>query len=269
MHGALPVVSSSSLCGTLKSLEVSTYTMLALAMKAKIPFPETAITAINLTTLCTLHPNETVLIDHMGQEATSGADWEWWLVGRRQVLGLRVQAKRIYKSSHAYDRLGESNKNGRQVDLLIKEASASRTYPIYCFYNTALKPSDLSRWNCGTYSPSATSMGCAIAGATAIRSMIDQKKKKVADILPHCLPWSCLVCCPRGRGLIERASMVLSALGSDEGTRMELPTRDRDDLPVYVRQALNSNMLPRVGFDHDIPSSLSHVLVTLDTSEDQ
>ncbi len=258
---SLPSRSSTSLCATMRNLELSTYALMDQAARCKLQFPETALTAVNLTTIQTLNPLESIVIEQGRKEAVTGADWEWWLIGRTSVLGIRVQAKRLYLKSRRFEQLKESNRHGRQVDLLIKEALAARTYPLYCFYSTRLKSTDLKQWNCGTYSQSVQSMGCAIGDARAIRREINSGNLKVPDILQHCRPWSCLTCCPQASGLVQRASAVLADLGRGTGEDFLVPERDRGDIPDYVRLALTRDIRP------SIPDNLSHVLVTIEPQE--
>ena len=70
------------------------------------------------------------------QESKIGADWEWYIVGRRRTLRLRVQAKRLQRNGVLKIRHEVTRSRRQQRDLLIEAAQANRMRPMYCIYCT-------------------------------------------------------------------------------------------------------------------------------------
>jgi hypothetical protein len=129
---------------------------------------------------------------------TTGADWEWWFIGQGRGFGMRVQAKKLSTGTQKYEELGRlaGKKSGtRQVDLLIGDAQKFNLYATYCFYNFWDSKVALPAWRCGSFAPDQRMLGCAIADAVAIESLIAKGLNDLRSVAKHCLPWSCLVCC--------------------------------------------------------------------------
>lgn len=76
------------------------------------------------------------------EEATNGADWEWWVLVNdyRGFCGYRflVQAKKLKQAHDNYPLIAYGNKNGLQIDLLIDSAKHRNAMPIYIYYSTAV-----------------------------------------------------------------------------------------------------------------------------------
>lgn len=64
----------------------------------------------------------------------SGADWDWWLLGRNSHFKFRVQAKRLRLGEDHYVGLAQSNRRGLQIEMLINSARQRGFFPIYAFY---------------------------------------------------------------------------------------------------------------------------------------
>ena len=70
------------------------------------------------------------------QESKIGADWEWYIVGRKRTLKMLVQAKRVQRNGVLKLRHAVGQSGGQQRDLLIEAAQANRMRPMYCIYCT-------------------------------------------------------------------------------------------------------------------------------------
>lgn len=77
------------------------------------------------------------------KEANNGADWEWWIITSRQgkeynAYRFLVQAKKLLANSRDnYPLLSYGNKNGYQIDLLIKTAKHKNAFPLYLYYSAS------------------------------------------------------------------------------------------------------------------------------------
>ena len=73
------------------------------------------------------------------EEAHNGADWEWWIIVDKpygtRAYRLLVQAKKLRAGGDNYPLVTYSNKNGMQIDLLIKEAKKRNALPLYAYYS--------------------------------------------------------------------------------------------------------------------------------------
>lgn len=76
------------------------------------------------------------------EEASSGADWEWWILTRlgKETVGYRflVQAKKLKAHKDNYAGLCYSNKNGFQIDLLQENAKERGALPVYAMYSSQI-----------------------------------------------------------------------------------------------------------------------------------
>jgi len=79
----------------LDRLSAETWGKIVSADSSRISFGETTITDINLLSLKQLNPDLELHQFNQNQEATSGADWAWW-VGNESSgwIGMHFQAKR-------------------------------------------------------------------------------------------------------------------------------------------------------------------------------
>lgn len=76
------------------------------------------------------------------EEAVSGADWEWWIVTEdyrgTRAYRLLVQAKKTKTNKDNYPIVAYGNKNGLQIDLLIKKAIERGALPLYAYYSSCI-----------------------------------------------------------------------------------------------------------------------------------
>jgi hypothetical protein len=68
----------------------------------------------------------------------TGADWEWWFIGNKKSLRLRVQAKKIEGLKDIYSSLAYVNRHGMQIEKLIEDSKNSNAIPIYALYTAPL-----------------------------------------------------------------------------------------------------------------------------------
>lgn len=73
------------------------------------------------------------------EEAFNGTDWEWWIIANEystmRAYRFLVQAKKLKSKDDNYPLLSYGNRNGLQVDLLIKAAIERRAMPLYAYYS--------------------------------------------------------------------------------------------------------------------------------------
>lgn len=132
------------------------------------------------------------------EERATGADWEWCIGGRGAWFPMRVQAKKLDPRNGLFPNLmrNKGRQRTRQVNALLRSASASGSYPLYCFYTCEVNGEPASSsCRCDSYVPL---MGCVVADAHAVRAMILRKENTLADVVQIAHPWHCLVCCDHG-----------------------------------------------------------------------
>lgn len=131
--------SAVSLLSTMEHLGDATSRNLEFSYRADVPvsYGEETITESNLLELRRRHSDVIHLHTFSKhQESKVGADWEWYVVGRKRTLRMRVQAKRVtcndvLRIRHA---VGESRR--QQRDLLIQTSQTDGMRPMYCIYCT-------------------------------------------------------------------------------------------------------------------------------------
>ncbi len=118
------------------------------------------------------------------QEGLNGADWEWHIIGRRRVLKMRVQAKRLQCDNILKIRHAVASSGAQQRTLLIAGALASGMKPIYCFYSAENQRSIWTQpaWRGGWTGYQA---GCLLADA----SQIPLTATRLFQVEHNCIPW--------------------------------------------------------------------------------
>lgn len=75
------------------------------------------------------------------EEASIGADWEWWIITkdccekRKCAYRFLVQAKKLHPMKDNYPSLAYCNRNGLQIDLLYEAAKQRSAMPLYILYS--------------------------------------------------------------------------------------------------------------------------------------
>lgn len=228
------------LCQTFVQLASRTWNRLELGSSYGISQNEETITENNLLDLKARHPQKVKIRTFTKhEEAKNGADWEWWIGAPDGWVGMRLQAKKL--KAQGYPNLDKSNNYGLQVDSLIRESRKDGLRPLYCFYNSWNSSKIQVPWNCRNFPPVPQLLGCGMAPAPSIKSLVNQGQKKLTDVAPHMFPWSCIVCCPgpaaKSASLATRANQFLNEHFRDEGG----PTNElRARPPTYVPRSVES-----------------------------
>ena len=100
-----------------------------------VSYGEETITETNLLEIRRRHPNHVhVHTFSKHQEAQTGADWEWHIIGTRRTAKMRVQAKRVQRNGVLKIRHQVASSKKQQRQLLIDGAAADGMKAIYCIY---------------------------------------------------------------------------------------------------------------------------------------
>lgn len=173
-----------------------------------VSYGEETITETNLLEIRRRHSDRIFVHTFPNtQEAKTGADWEWHIIGRSRTARMRVQAKRlqcnhVLKVKH---KVVSSGKQQRQ--LLIDGANADGMKPLYCIY---CSEPQRTLWTQGAASGSyqAFQSGCLLADA----SDIPLTTKKLDEIEDNCIPWHYLF--KRSMFLHRRDEFIDAEVGS-------------------------------------------------------
>ena len=170
-------------------------------------YGEETITEANILEIRRRHPDVVRVRTFPKRiEAHTGADWEWYIIGRRRTLKMWVQAKRVQcndvlKISHKVKSSGN-----QQRDMLITGARAAGMKAVYCIYCT--EPQRKFWKEFGALSGYRSfQTGCLLADATHVLPTT----RKLEEIEEKCKPWHHLFA---PAGLMQVESEVISV---DEG----------------------------------------------------
>ena len=98
-----------------------------------ISYGEETITEGNLLELRRRHSDVIYLRTFSKHdESKIGSDWEWYIVGRRRTLKIRVQAKRVQSNNVLKIPYTVARSGSQQRKLLIETARADRMRPGTC-----------------------------------------------------------------------------------------------------------------------------------------
>lgn len=121
----------------------------------------------------------------------TGADWEWWFLFRTFSAKMRVQAKKLLNDKDNYPSIAHTNKYGLQIEKLLKDSRDQNFIPLYAFYTSLEEQVRCQR--------GINDEGVYMAGGNQVyTNFIACTKKHVhpSDVLIHCVPLSCFLCCP-------------------------------------------------------------------------
>lgn len=131
------------------------------------------------------------------QEARStGADWDWWFVGDRGSVALRVQAKRLRYNEDCYKGLAHTNRHGLQIEKLIESSTSHNLLPMYALYSALDQEVDLL---CGGRLQARDEDGIFVSGAIELYDGFiapGRGRVNAEDVLRLSNPFSCVFCCP-------------------------------------------------------------------------
>lgn len=270
-------------CSTANFLALETWMLLRYAYNRKRrAVDERGFTDRNLLTLEMAHPTQVwVNIFPQNRERFTGADFEWWIGDGYTYLPMLVQAKRLDASGNYVGldkRLGKTRT--LQITRLIQVCTTGRKapgghayvgyLPAYVFYNT-LTGAGLPVDQCCGHLSQDFDRGCTIAHAKDVnRRRLSRPKRgsrSIQRIGPKARPWGCLFCCPKG-GLTDTAQHAKTLLeGPDDGWGRWTRSRPRtvDQLPSYVRPAIEANVKPQQVIDPDLQELPAAAVVAVTT----
>lgn len=119
------------------------------------------------------------------EEATIGADWEWWVLttdsqGRIGAFRFLIQAKKLWRGRDNYPLISYSNKNGMQIDLLLEEARKRNAIPLYMYYSVG-KPELIEQIKFFSDIPPGILEWCRECKNGAFFAMADHVKDNIFD----------------------------------------------------------------------------------------
>lgn len=148
-------------------------------------YGEENITESNLLEIRRRHP-EVVRVRTFPKpkEAKNGADWEWYIVGRRRTFKMRVQAKRLQSTGVLKVKHKVKSSGRQQRCLLIAGARVARMKPVYCIYSTNQQRRYWSQPK-GRAGDRIFETGCLLAAAADVPLCTG----KLHDVGQKCIPW--------------------------------------------------------------------------------
>ena len=150
-----------------------------------VSYGEETITETNLLEIRRRHPRRVRLETFAKwEEALTGADWQWRIIGSKYKLEMRVQAKRLQRNDALKVKHKVRSSGSQQRDLLIQQAQADGMKPVYCVYCTEPQR---SHWKVGR-EPNGFKgyqTGCLLADALDV----PLKATKLPAIEKKCIPW--------------------------------------------------------------------------------
>lgn len=240
---------SISLCETFQELADLTWRRLGASAVSGLPWSEETNTETLLAALHERHPRQVrVKAFSRRAEALNGSDWEWWIGAPGAWFGMRVQAKRINRSTGRFTRIRSQKPRGHsstQMETLIRQAAIDGLTPAYCLYVHSNIWPNQAIWRAQrTVPPHHEIAGCLIAHASAVKATGSEALSKIGEV---CLPWHYLVCdddCHDSVRSADEARAVLhrSAISADLGRGMFAASDDkkfplssvRGELPHYL-----------------------------------
>lgn len=169
------------LVSTLEHLGDVTSRNLEYSYRPDVPvsYGEETITESNLLELRRCHSDVVHLRTFSKyQESKIGADWEWYIVGHKRTLRMRVQAKRVQRNGVLKIHHTVASSGRQQRELLIEAAQVNRMRPMYCIYCTE---DQRHLWR----QRSPFQRGCLLADARNLSS----HTRSLSSVELACWPW--------------------------------------------------------------------------------
>ncbi|OOR62248.1 hypothetical protein BLX04_15000 [Bacillus mycoides] len=170
---------------------------------------EETITDINLLDIMRAElKNVVVSKANKGNEKFTGLDWEWW-IGSNSTGWWRyaIQAKKISPEGK-YAKLRHKVKDEYQINILERYSKANNCIPLYCFYNHIEEEPLDKYWHC-VDEYEKKQLGCTVVPLDIVREAFQKGANKSFFALHkdrRCLPWRCLVKCPRFNELYRKGA---------------------------------------------------------------
>ena len=246
----------ASLCATFWHMAQTIWVDLGDARKFNLHLGEETITETFTLDVQRLHEHEVFTLQfNKMQEARNGADWEWWLTDGQWWVGILIQAKVLNHKSNTYSHIKHKvrGSNTSQIRLLIQEAARKRIAPLYFLYNHTNLNSPPIHWNCcrPIY---MQQLGCAIAHASSIDTIIKQGGAGIVKVSAASLPLQCLACCPWiespaatlplvADGILRRLANLNSSDGPTDTSYLRREPPDYVKSMISVRGSLSSEIV--------------------------
>lgn len=179
----------------------------------------------------------------------TGADWEWWILGDRQCLGMRVQAKKTRGHPDLYPLMAYSNRRGLQIERLLEGARSANLLPLFAVYDA---PSPVPPVACGA-APHTRPCGVFVVGA---KQMYDdhiapgRRPLDLLHLLRSCHPLSCLFCCSQSvdtssasyfNNVAAQIARVCSGRHGEESQESDSEnTGMHEEPPPYIRALIDA-----------------------------
>ena len=233
---------SPDLCVTFQDESETVWRDLKCAQQFRVPRSEETITEDLLLNVQKAHPQEVSTFPFTKRkEGAIGADWEWWLTNGRQWVGLLIQAKKLDPKTNKYEKIVYKT----QMQDLIQSARKKGISPLYFFYNFTKLPTKCLAWNCGSTPFDLAQLGCTVAHAAAVESVVNAGGEDLSSMSKILLPVKCLVCCKvlggpdgslpgRVNGVTNFLGGLIRSVGPD--SRSIEPSQVRDKPPWYVER---------------------------------
>ncbi|MBQ1076649.1 winged helix-turn-helix domain-containing protein [Micromonospora sp. C31] len=170
----------------------------------------------------------------VNQEASNGADWEWWIRERHGYVGFRVQAKRVHPhlGRVALDQpaaKGVRSRFPRQIDAFSENCRRDRIAGLYCMYNDArLATSGLvlaPPGPCPHGPDNADLWGCSLVLVDTAMRLANDRALDASTVLGAGIPWHRLVCRSTRRTL---TASVFDAFSQMRAAELALRRRVRE-----------------------------------------
>lgn len=253
-----------TLCSIFQSLSQRVWNDRKEGLRLSLDPSETTISENLLLELAQKHPNQIVVQKFTAHEESrvTGADWDWWFVGKRQAWSMRIQAKKFDVAKLTYRGIDypHTKFRKRQIASLLRSAQNDNIYPAYCFYNYERTGQFAKGWRCVTSPVNELLMGCTIADAHIVRGLQKRRKWTLNDILPISMPWHCLVCCPQIHGPGVGPKSVRDWAIEFLNAKNPPDVIGLDVAPLYVRRMYESHQ-HSIEIDPQSMSSASGVVV--------
>jgi hypothetical protein len=266
------VLSPNPLCLTFEKQAEKIWNDLTSAQSMGLIHDEETVTNNLLLEIQRAHPIDVITVQFFKpQEKFTGADWEWWLTDGNSWFGLLIQAKRLGPTSHKYAGLkhGVGKEKTPQIELLLNWARHKGIDPLYFFYNYGSGRLESLPWNCGSIAPTIGQLGCTVAHAATVKSVLARGGAGLAKMSAISSPLRCLVCCealafPDNSlpGRIHGVTRRLRALGvpdeAGDKRAVDWPTPRRVP-PSYVQRLIETPVEQRGGIIEELRREVGHV----------
>lgn len=213
------------------------------------------------------------------RESKTGADWEWWFIGRSgKAVGIRIQSKILNLKSNRFEHLHyyvnrkKPKRKEYQCDVLIDASrlETPSTIPLYCLY-AWWKPGPKHTLGAPRIVGMPQAYGCSLLSVNDVRRLRAQSHSKdLSSTRRYLIPLHALVCPDALSAAVDLPDLITERLAStlEQLSEVDSAGSFEDDRwvdyraveptttkPNYVGQMLREE--PQV----DVPNELRGVVV--------